>query len=54
MPLKPVGKASCVLSALVWELILLSNISFAEVSEAGQTCRVQSVLAGGWSEFAML
>lgn len=35
MPLKPVGKASCFLSALVWELILLSNISFAEVSEAG-------------------
>lgn len=46
MPLKPVGKASCFLSALVWELILLSNISFAEVSAAGQMYRIQSVLAG--------
>lgn len=54
MPLKPVGKASCFLSALVWELILLSDISFAGVSEAGQTCRIQSVLAVGWFEVAML
>lgn len=46
MPLKPVGKASCFLSALVWELITLSNISFAQVSAAGQMYRIQSVLAG--------
>lgn len=54
MPLKRVGKASCFLSVLVWELMLLSNISFAEVSEAGQTCRIQSVLAVGWFQVAML